>query len=368
MNQNKAGLQLGDRLPNFMRNDQDNKPFVLYGDACAQRVLLLLIADQQHPALEFELQAMADSQTLSGGITPLGMICGDPGIAAEFSSQHSPGFTILADDGEIMRFLLGRSPTDGLHAFVLDANAHLIGRLSADPDQTDSLALQAARIFQLQQPAKPRIITAQAPVLFIPQVFEPDFCQTLIEAFHQRGNEPSGVLKLKSGKMVYETQADTKIRLEHRVVDDDLRVAIESRVAQRVLPEIEWAYNFKATSYEGIKILLYDADSGGHFIAHRDNDGPDTAHRRFAMTLNLNAEHYQGGELRFPEYSADLYKPPTGAAVIFSCSLAHEALPVLRGQRYAVVVFFSGPRDQFKKVDFEDRVRADRPSPGAGGK
>jgi hypothetical protein len=38
---------------------------------------------------------------------------------------------------------------------------------------------------------------------------------------------------------------------------------------------------------------------GGFFRAHRDNLSPATAHRRFALTLNLN-ESYQGGQLRFP--------------------------------------------------------------------
>lgn len=360
MNQIKTGLQLGDRLPNFMRNDQDNKPFVLYGDACAKRLLLLLVPDPKHPALAAELKLMTDPGVLPDDVTRLGMICGDPELAAEFSQRHKPGFSILADDGEIIKFLLGQSNLEGLHAFVTDANAHLIGRLEASREQPPTIANQAAQIFQQWQLPKPRIITAQAPILFIPQVFEPDFCAALIEAFKQRGSEPSGVLKVEAGKMVYETQNDTKIRREHRVVDNDLRAAIETRLAERVLPEIEWAYNFKATSYEGIKILLYDADSGGHFVAHRDNDGPDTAHRRFAMTLNLNTEQYQGGELRFPEYSHDLYKPASGGAAIFSCSLAHEALPVTSGQRYAVVVFFSGGQDKFKKAAFDDRVRPER--------
>ena len=233
MNQNGAGLQLGDRLPNFMRNDQDNKPFVLYGDVCARQLLLLLITDPQLPALTAEMAALDDTQILPENIVRLGMICGDPGQAADFARQRQANFTILADDGEIMRFLLGQTTTQGLHAFLLDANTHVIGRLSVVQNPTETLAGQAARIFQQFRFPKPRIVAAQAPVLFIPQVFESDFCKTLIEAFHQRGNEPSGVLKKEAGKMVYEQQADTKIRLEHRVIDDDLRSAIEIRLAQR---------------------------------------------------------------------------------------------------------------------------------------
>jgi len=86
-------------------------------------------------------------------------------------------------------------------------------------------------------------------------------------------------------------------------------------------------------------VACYDGDNGGHFNAHRDNTTKGTAHRKFAVTLNLNSEDYEGGELRFPEFGSCTYKPPTGGAVVFSCSLLHEALLVTRGTRYAFLPF-----------------------------
>jgi predicted 2-oxoglutarate/Fe(II)-dependent dioxygenase YbiX len=59
------------------------------------------------------------------------------------------------------------------------------------------------------------------------------------------------------------------------------------------------------------------------------------------MTLNLNTGAYEGGELRFPEYGRELYRPEAGGAVIFSCSLLHEALPVTRGKRFAMFTFLT---------------------------
>ena len=58
-----------------------------------------------------------------------------------------------------------------------------------------------------------------------------------------------------------------------------------------------------------------------------------------AMTLNLNSEEYEGGELRFPEYGNASYKPASGEAVVFSCDLLHEATDVTRGQRYVLLSF-----------------------------
>jgi predicted 2-oxoglutarate/Fe(II)-dependent dioxygenase YbiX len=57
------------------------------------------------------------------------------------------------------------------------------------------------------------------------------------------------------------------------------------------------------------------------------------------VSLFLNTGAYDGGFLRFPEYGAALYTAPTGGAVIFSCSLLHEATPVIKGRRYMFLPF-----------------------------
>jgi predicted 2-oxoglutarate/Fe(II)-dependent dioxygenase YbiX len=64
-----------------------------------------------------------------------------------------------------------------------------------------------------------------------------------------------------------------------------------------------------------------------------------TLHRKFAVTVNLNAEEYSGGDLVFPEYGRDMFRAPTGGAIVFSCSLMHEVLPVIAGNRYAFLPF-----------------------------
>jgi predicted 2-oxoglutarate/Fe(II)-dependent dioxygenase YbiX len=46
-----------------------------------------------------------------------------------------------------------------------------------------------------------------------------------------------------------------------------------------------------------------------------------------------------GGELRFPEFGPRSYRAPSGGAVVFSCSLLHEVLPVTAGRRFAFLPF-----------------------------
>ena len=65
-----------------------------------------------------------------------------------------------------------------------------------------------------------------------------------------------------------------------------------------------------------------------------------------ALTLNLNTGDYEGGFLRLPEYGPQLYAPPPGGAVVFSCSLLHLASPVTKGRRFVIVGFLWGEEEQ----------------------
>jgi predicted 2-oxoglutarate/Fe(II)-dependent dioxygenase YbiX len=102
---------------------------------------------------------------------------------------------------------------------------------------------------------------------------------------------------------------------------------------------IRRCFQFEATQVERLIVGCYDSAEGGHFRAHRDDTTKGTAHRRFAVTINLNAEDYEGGDLRFPEFGQRTYRAPTGGAVVFSCSLLHQATPVTQGRRYALLPF-----------------------------
>jgi predicted 2-oxoglutarate/Fe(II)-dependent dioxygenase YbiX len=132
---------------------------------------------------------------------------------------------------------------------------------------------------------------------------------------------------------------DFKRRRDLAIADEALRRDILVRLRRRLLPEIKRVFQFEATRMERYMIAAYDAADGGYFRPHRDNESLATAHRRFAVSINLNAEEFEGGDLRFPEFGRKTYRPPTGGAVVFSCSLLHEATPVTKGTRYATLPF-----------------------------
>ncbi len=220
------------------------------------------------------------------------------------------------------------------HWFLLDPALRIIA--GASLDDTEALLARVSTLPEVNDHAATPLV---APVLIVPRVFEQPFCKTLIDHYHAIGGTPSGVMMEVDGQTVG-VRDHTKSRRDVLIEDEPLKTQIRLRLQRRLLPEIEKAFRFKATRLERYLVAAYDAEEGGFFQAHRDNTTGGTAHRRFACSINLNAEAFEGGDLVFPEFGNHRYRPPTGGAVVFSCSLLHEASPVTRGTRFAFLPFF----------------------------
>jgi predicted 2-oxoglutarate/Fe(II)-dependent dioxygenase YbiX len=207
-----------------------------------------------------------------------------------------------------------------------------------------------ARLRALPPPDEHAGTPLHAPVMITPRVFDPDLCRRLIAYYDAQGGEVSGVMRQVDGKTVGVVD-DFKSRRDAIIRDEDLMIETRTQIVRRLVPELLKAFRFKATRIERYIVARYAAEEGGYFRPHRDNGTSGTAHRQFACSINLNAEDFEGGDLRFPEYGMRTYRPPTGGAVVFSCSLLHEATPVTRGRRYAFLPFF------FDEAGEELRVR-----------
>jgi predicted 2-oxoglutarate/Fe(II)-dependent dioxygenase YbiX len=178
----------------------------------------------------------------------------------------------------------------------------------------------------------------QAPVLVLPDVFEPAFCRHLIDVFEQAGGRESGFMQEVGGKAVEIFDPAWKRRKDHLIDDATLFDAIKERISRRVGLMMRQAFHFQLTRIERQLIARYSAGDDGHFGPHRDNTVKATEHRRFAMSINLN-EDYEGGEVSFPEYGPKGFKMPVGAALIFSAALLHRVSKVTSGSRYVFVPF-----------------------------
>lgn len=294
---------------------------------------------------------------------------GEPGLAQRLAGMVGPHAAKLDVDNAYM-IVIGTDPEDERANRLIDGNGRRVlwdddgsarrafraeapdgslrtGWLLLDPAlrvfavwPLDKGAEAMATLAHLPPPADHAGVPLHAPVLIVPRLFEPSFCRRLMAEYERVGGGESGFMRDDgTGRTIGVMDGSHKRRKDVFIEDEDLRGAIRARLNARLVPEIRRAFQYKVTRLERYVIACYDSADKGFFRAHRDNTTKATAHRRFAVTINLNTGEYEGGELCFPEFGPKTYVAPAGGAVVFSCSLLHEARPVTRGRRYAVLPF-----------------------------
>lgn len=228
-------------------------------------------------------------------------------------------------------------PVDGPPmVLVLDPGVRVVAPHPVE-EVAATVAAVSSQAARARHPESAAVVSRQAPVLLVPDVLDHEWCERLTQRWATSAEETGVETSSEDGRHEV-TDHHRKRRRDHTVTDPELLRELTGAVGRRVMPELQHAFAYRATRFEGFKIGCYEARSQGFFEAHRDNLSPATAHRRFALTLNLNAD-YEGGELRFPEYGRERYRPGAGGALLFSGSLLHEVLPVTRGRRFVLLSF-----------------------------
>ena len=216
---------------------------------------------------------------------------------------------------------------------VVDPSLHVMRTFDFDnSDQAHEAVF--AYLKSLPSPENHAGIEIPAPVLILPRVFEPEFCSYLIGLYEADGGSETGVMR----NNVSVIDRSMKSRRDFTVTDPVLIQRVQRRIARRIIPEIERVFFMKITRMERYMVGCYAAEDGGHFRPHRDNTQPITAHRRFAVSINLNGD-FDGGEVSFPEYNRNGYKAPPGWAVVFPCNALHAVAKIRTGRRYAFLPF-----------------------------
>jgi predicted 2-oxoglutarate/Fe(II)-dependent dioxygenase YbiX len=219
---------------------------------------------------------------------------------------------------------------------LIDRNRRFIGARAGDtPDD----ALTACRA--LLQNVADGAVTCQAPVLLVTKIFDASETQALVTYWENSERElVNNVARNVEGTGNTYHDPQTKRRVDTVVRDRVLFDLVKTRIERRVFPEILKSFQCRIARMEMPRIGCYDSAERGEFKRHRDNATTYTAHRKFAISINLNGG-YRGGELNFPEYGRQLYHPAAGDGVVFSCGLLHEARPVTRGRRFGLFTFFT---------------------------
>jgi peroxiredoxin len=339
----RAPLGVGDIAPPCVLATPEGKTIDLRGDDVAGNPLVVafwprLDADAVQaamaslasllPALEME-GARAYAVTLAN--------------ARAAGEAKSPVPLLLDRDGRVFA-AYGAGTRDQPTTFVLRQSNHVYALLKSEGAGQPELALSAVRALVAER--KAALGVPHPPVLVVPDVLSSQDCRRLIQVYETRGKvfvEPGhGEDRMTTDYKMRVPDYGRADRIDHWIVEADTSGFIDGRLSSRLFPEIRKAFQYPVTRRERMRIGCYAGARGGEAHGHRDDSEVISAHRRFAMSINLNSEEFEGGALRFPEYGDQQYRPATGAAIVFSSSILHEALEVRSGRRFVLLAFLFG--------------------------
>ena len=333
-------IVVGDRAPSFALPAPDGKFYQFYERTRGSPVVLLFYPGSGSEAwrkIERFVRRHGDFADLGVDIFA---ICFD---RPEANAKLELPFLVWSDPqraitaGYLDGAGIAADERAGVVAFLLDANQ----RVLAIQSDGATPCVDAAYDFYQALPAPPpsRVVDAAAPVLLMRDLIDREMCRDLMEMWQDDGHEEGTVTSVVGSNEILRVYPKIKKRRDHRIMDRSRHDILQRTLGRRIAPEVEKAFQFSGFRFDRFIVSCYDAERGDYFRPHRDNLSPETADRKFALTLNLNTEDYSGGELVFPEYGPHKYRPHSGGGVIFSCSLIHEALPVQSGRRFTLLTF-----------------------------
>lgn len=330
-----GALEPGDTLPVFPLARLTGEAVDLSHQAIAGSPIILILAGQDNPATRAEIarfNAMLPAFAKAGARLAL---IGDAQTLASLASLANPAILPVVDGPEgycRAAGMIGPAATGATSLLI--GPSFRVEAVTRGAELAPGM-LSSLKALQESEPAFPA--PRQAPVLIVPDIFPPAFCAHLMEVW-QVGEQYDDAVSQDgySGAV-----ATMKRRRDVGITDPDLQRVVQAYLGRRLLPEIRRAFNFEVTQAEVYRIGCYDGGGENYFKRHRDTGMAVSAHRRYALSLNLN-DAYRGGEVIFPEYGQARFRAPAGGAVVFSCALLHEVLPVEEGRRFAMFTFFRG--------------------------
>jgi predicted 2-oxoglutarate/Fe(II)-dependent dioxygenase YbiX/peroxiredoxin len=350
-------LERGALVPFFSLTPDENTPFV-FGNMGGRFIALSFLGDSPETCLELANAFAPSLKLFDESIKAFVGLCSS-GAALE-AVQHLRRDTHVSfhlDPKNAVRRLYGLE-NKGMITLILDPALRLL-HMVTNQVPADHAREVIGLITPLLRHEPVGRAASTAPVLILENVFDIDLIETVKAEYDRVGGALSGFMRTtKDGKTILAKDYHHKVRRDVLIESDILKARCRAAIQISIVPAIARAFMFEATRMERYLIGCYDAEMdnvpSGHFNRHRDNTTRGTAHRRFAVSIGLNAEDYDGGDLRFPEFDQRSYRPPTGGAVIFSCSLLHEVLPITRGRRMAFLPFlFDEAADQIRQSNLQ---------------
>ena len=334
----------GATVPLLDVKDESGRPLRLADDYLSGQTLLLVLLNTAAPArVRKILGTLADHASAldRADVTVIGLSA-DPDarrnralraetgfpwpLPADATGQHFAAFGVHKGSGVGDR-LVWITPLRQVHAWF---------------DDCAELPELLERIMNTHSPSPGGEMPLHPPVLIVPDVLSHAECAALIETVEN--GAPFSVRPPRAGEFAGDYRIpvydhNRQDRVDHIIRDVKAQQFLDERIFSRIVPVVKKAFAFDITRREDLHVARYEGDRAGNAIGHRDNLTAGTAHRRFALSLNLN-DDYEGGDVVFKEYSTTGYKGKAGAALVFSSSLLHEVRETTAGVRYTLISHF----------------------------
>jgi hypothetical protein len=221
---------------------------------------------------------------------------------------------VLCDaDGKVF-WAFGADALDQPTTIVLRPNHHVAAIVRSGPKVHAVDALAVVQCLAAER--RPTLMALHPPVLIVPEVLRGEECRHLIDVYETRGKvfmpPGPGIDYIGTDYKMRIPEYGRRDRIDHWIVEEDTKAFLCSPLQTRLFPEIAKASHFTITAWERMRIGCYEGE--------------------------------RGGELRFPEFGDQRYRPDNGTTLVFSSALLHEALQVTAGRRLILLGFLFGDR------------------------
>ncbi len=203
-----------------------------------------------------------------------------------------------------------------------------------------------------QQPADDTPPNLHSQILIAPNFVPEDICDEYIEYIQKQQETDLSVFDAeatnRTGQLAWEVEKET--RDTQTVELEPIKEVVHDLMRHAVRDFLNPFFETQIKDSEVPQILAYHP--GGHYRPHIDgetlfNDGSGTlkwvknVDRDISLVIYLN-DDYEGGEIVFPKQAISI-KPRKGLLVAFPSShhFLHGVNPVVKGDRYAIVNWFS---------------------------
>lgn len=270
MNMPIRPIDIGDFAPTVRLLNQKGRKAWAYDINLAGRPVAYLIlrnttAQTALAALEAFKNVYQEFENLGAQVVVISNLQHDGNVRL-INEMNLPFFVLSDEMGHYASSYRVSDDRDAVACALVDRNCRLLKLLQGQSaPRMAELALKVCG--QETTATSGDQIMMQAPVLLVPRVFEPDFCKQLIKYWRQGDKEEDRITRRKDNDTSDLGNDKMKRRSDVLIPEGNhpVNLQVRQRLSMRVMPELEKAFDHKASRYELARVGCYDSAKEGFF-------------------------------------------------------------------------------------------------------